>query len=155
MTSRPRLGPSFICRGLLSAGVDKGKGGKYLILPPGFKDTPPDGYIILPSQTYQGFALLRSIVRRQQRRHRRGRRLRQTDQALSAVAVCEPPADRFGRRDQIPEISAGQADPNAKIGIAYCCLVKVEILIALKPTSIRFNDQGVIADCQRDAVDVV
>ena len=28
------------------AGVDKGKGGKYLILPPGHKDTPPDGYIV-------------------------------------------------------------------------------------------------------------
>jgi len=45
------------------AGVDKGNGGKYLILPPGYKDTPPDGYIVLPSQTYQGFALLRSIVK--------------------------------------------------------------------------------------------
>ena len=45
------------------AGVDKGKGGKYLILPPGYKDAPPEGYIVLPSQTYQGYALLRSIVK--------------------------------------------------------------------------------------------
>jgi len=45
------------------AGVDKGKGGKYLILPPGFKDTLPDGYIVLPSSTYQGYALLRSTVK--------------------------------------------------------------------------------------------
>lgn len=44
------------------AGVDKGKGGKYLILPPDYKGTVPDGYIALPSSTYQGFALLRSIV---------------------------------------------------------------------------------------------
>ena len=44
------------------AGIDKGNGGKYLILPPGHKDTAPEGYIALPSQTYQGFALLRSIV---------------------------------------------------------------------------------------------
>jgi hypothetical protein len=44
------------------AGVDKGKGGKYLFLPPDYKDTPPDEYIILPSMTNQGFALLRSIV---------------------------------------------------------------------------------------------
>ncbi|MDF3881838.1 DUF1254 domain-containing protein [Cupriavidus basilensis] len=43
------------------AGVDKGKGGKYLILPPGYKDTVPDGYIALPSQTFQSSALLRSI----------------------------------------------------------------------------------------------
>ena len=45
------------------AGVDKGNGGKYLILPPGYKETPPDGYIVLPSSTYEGFALLRSTVK--------------------------------------------------------------------------------------------
>lgn len=45
------------------AGVDKGKGGKYLILPPGYKDKVPDGYVPLPSQTYQGYALLRSILK--------------------------------------------------------------------------------------------
>jgi hypothetical protein len=44
------------------AGADKGKGGKYLILPPDYKSTPPDGYIVLPSMTYQGYALLRSIL---------------------------------------------------------------------------------------------
>jgi len=38
-----------------SAGVDKGKGGKYLILPPGYKDKVPDGYIPMPSPTYTGF----------------------------------------------------------------------------------------------------
>lgn len=42
------------------AGVDKGKGGKYLILPPGYKGNVPAGYIALRSDTYQGFALLRS-----------------------------------------------------------------------------------------------
>jgi hypothetical protein len=42
------------------AGVDKGKGGKYLILPPGYKEKVPDGYIALPSNTYTGFAILRS-----------------------------------------------------------------------------------------------
>jgi hypothetical protein len=45
------------------AGIDKGKGGKYLILPPGYPGAAPDGYIALPSQTYQGYALLRSILR--------------------------------------------------------------------------------------------
>jgi hypothetical protein len=45
------------------AGVDKGKGGKLLILPPGYKVKVPKGYIALPSQTYGGFALLRSILR--------------------------------------------------------------------------------------------
>jgi len=42
------------------AGVDNGKGGKYLILPPRYKGKVPDGYIPLQSQTYAGFALLRS-----------------------------------------------------------------------------------------------
>ena len=45
------------------AGVDKGKGGKYLILPPGYKDEVPDGYIAMPSETYQGYALLRSNLK--------------------------------------------------------------------------------------------
>lgn len=45
------------------AGVDKGKGGKYLVLPPGYKEKTPDGYIVLPSSSYQGYALLRSILK--------------------------------------------------------------------------------------------
>jgi hypothetical protein len=44
------------------AGVDKGRGGRYLILPPGYSKAVPDGQIPLPSQTYQGYALLRSIL---------------------------------------------------------------------------------------------
>jgi hypothetical protein len=43
------------------AGVDKGQGGKYLILPPGYKDKAPEGYIPLASDTFEGYALLRSI----------------------------------------------------------------------------------------------
>jgi hypothetical protein len=46
-----------------SAGVDKGRGGKYLILPPGYKEQAPEGYIALPSPTYTGFALLRSNLK--------------------------------------------------------------------------------------------
>ena len=45
------------------AGVDKGKGGKYLILPPGYKDKVPEGYIPMPSATYTGYALLRSNLK--------------------------------------------------------------------------------------------
>ena len=45
------------------AGVDRGKGGKYLILPPGYKEKVPDGYIAMPSETYQTYALLRSNVK--------------------------------------------------------------------------------------------
>jgi hypothetical protein len=45
------------------AGVDKGEGGKYLILPPGHAGPTPEGHIALRSLTHQGYALLRSILR--------------------------------------------------------------------------------------------
>jgi hypothetical protein len=45
------------------AGVDKGQGGKYLILPPDFSGDAPEGYIVLRSDTYQGYAILRSDVK--------------------------------------------------------------------------------------------
>src|SRR5580700_2846040 len=45
------------------AGLDKGKGGKYLILPPGYKEQVPSGYFALKTYTYQGYALLRSILK--------------------------------------------------------------------------------------------
>ena len=83
------------------AGVDKGKGGKYLILPPGYKDKTPDGYIALPSQTYAGFALLRSNLKSgSERRHRKGRRLRQARQVLPAVAGGESAGDKIRRCDR-------------------------------------------------------
>jgi hypothetical protein len=45
------------------AGADKGKGGKYLILPPNYTDAIPRDYIPMPSGNYQGYALLRSILK--------------------------------------------------------------------------------------------
>ena len=44
-------------------GVDKGKGGKHLILPLGYKEQLPAGYIVLPSNTYTDFAILRSNLK--------------------------------------------------------------------------------------------
>ncbi len=74
------------------AGVDKGKGGKYLITPPDYKDKAPDGYIHLPSQTYQGFALLRSI-------------LKSRDKADIAKAV------EYGKRIKLYPLSAATKPP--------------------------------------------
>jgi hypothetical protein len=45
------------------AGVDKGKGGKYLILSPDYAGETPAGYIALPCANYQSYALLRSILK--------------------------------------------------------------------------------------------
>ena len=44
-------------------GVDKGAGGKFVILPPGYKDPIPTGYSALPADTYGSFALLRSNLK--------------------------------------------------------------------------------------------
>ena len=45
------------------AGVDQGRGGRYLIMPPGYGEPVPAGYIPMPSANYQGYALLRSILK--------------------------------------------------------------------------------------------
>jgi hypothetical protein len=45
------------------SGADAGKGGKYLVLPPGYTGSVPDGYIALHSTTYGGYALLRSNLK--------------------------------------------------------------------------------------------
>jgi hypothetical protein len=44
------------------AGLDNGAGGKYLITPPGYTEATPSEYLALPSNTYGGYALLRSNV---------------------------------------------------------------------------------------------
>jgi hypothetical protein len=41
-------------------GLDKGKGAKYLVLPPGYNGTPPVGYVALHSDTYGGYMLFRA-----------------------------------------------------------------------------------------------
>jgi hypothetical protein len=41
-------------------GADKGAGGKYLILPPGYNQKLPKGYIVLNADTYEGYGLFRS-----------------------------------------------------------------------------------------------
>lgn len=43
-------------------GPDKGAGGKFLILPPGYKDAIPDGYIVVRSPTFSLWAPWRSFV---------------------------------------------------------------------------------------------
>lgn len=45
------------------AGVDKGKGGKYLILPPGYDGPLPADHFVFHSDVYQGYGLLRSILK--------------------------------------------------------------------------------------------
>jgi hypothetical protein len=44
------------------AGVDQGRGGRCLLLPPGAADHVPEGYIPFRSDTYQNYALVRSVL---------------------------------------------------------------------------------------------
>ncbi len=44
-----------------NAGPDKGKGGKFLILPPGFKGDVPDGYHVAQSDTYGNWVIWRGF----------------------------------------------------------------------------------------------
>ena len=45
-----------------ATGPDKGKGGKYLILPPDFEGEAPDGYFIFTSRTYDVFVFWRAFI---------------------------------------------------------------------------------------------
>ena len=47
----------------VGSGASTRAGGKFLLLPPSYTDKVPDGYTPLPSDTYSGFALLRSNLR--------------------------------------------------------------------------------------------
>jgi len=43
-------------------GPDKGKGGKYLLLPPGYKSAPPKGYIVVRPRTFSNVLIWRSFL---------------------------------------------------------------------------------------------
>jgi hypothetical protein len=45
------------------SGADAGKGGKYLLLPPGYADPIPNGYIVLRPATFESYVLLRSNLK--------------------------------------------------------------------------------------------
>ncbi len=45
-----------------NAGPDQGKGGKYLLLPPGYKGEIPDGYFVLRSSTYGNLFFWRGFL---------------------------------------------------------------------------------------------
>ena len=44
------------------AGPDKGKGGKYLVLPPGYEGDIPGGYFVVKSRTYNVWVFMRASV---------------------------------------------------------------------------------------------
>ncbi len=81
-------------------GADQGKGGKYLILPPDYKDTPPEGYVVLRSDTYGGFTLMRS-------------NLASHSDADIAKSV------EYGKRIRVYRLSQASAPPPTRFTDAY------------------------------------
>jgi hypothetical protein len=56
----------FWCRYVIDmgrAGPDKGKGGKFLLLPPDYKGDVPEGYFVAHSPTYGNFLFMRGFVK--------------------------------------------------------------------------------------------
>jgi hypothetical protein len=45
-----------------NTGPDKGKGGKYLVLPPGYKGSVPDGYFVMRPPTYNMWLFFRGFL---------------------------------------------------------------------------------------------
>jgi hypothetical protein len=45
-----------------NAGPDKGKGGKYLLLPPGYDGDVPEGYFVFECPTYRNWVMVRGFV---------------------------------------------------------------------------------------------
>ena len=45
-----------------AAGPDKGKGGKYLVLPPGYEGEVPEGYFVVRSRTYNVWNFMRGYL---------------------------------------------------------------------------------------------
>ena len=81
-------------------GVDKGKGVKFVMLPPGYTDKIPDGYVALQSGHIRQLRADPLEPQEPQRRRRREvRRLRQADQGLSAVAGGQSAAHDVHRRE--------------------------------------------------------
>ena len=80
------------------AGVDKGKGGKYLILPPGYSGTVPDELHRAPVADLSGVcAVAIDPPERQRRRFCQGGRLWQADRVLSALCRGEPAGHHLSR----------------------------------------------------------
>ena len=54
--------PALSCFPQNGAGPDKGKGGKYLVLPPGYDGDVPDGYFVVRSKTYRVWNFTRGYL---------------------------------------------------------------------------------------------
>jgi hypothetical protein len=77
-------------------GEDKGKGGKYLVLPPDYKGEVPSGYIPVRPRTYNTYTLVRSILATDSEEDvRKGDALVKQIKLYPLSQAANPPQQRF------------------------------------------------------------
>lgn len=76
-------------------GPDKGQGGKYLLVPPGYGGAvPTDGYFVLKPRTYTNLVILRSFVKEGDLAGT-VKNLKDHSRAYPLAAAANPPAQKF------------------------------------------------------------
>jgi hypothetical protein len=93
------------------AGPDQGKGGKYLLLPPGYTDDTPPGYYVMKSPTYGVFVFLRAFL--VDGKTDPGVKLMEETRIYPLAQKDNPPAMKF------PNASATPADYDFKRDLRY------------------------------------
>jgi hypothetical protein len=94
-----------------AAGPDQGKGGKYLLLPPGYTGDIPDGYYVMKSPTYGVFVFLRAFL--VDGKTDAGVKLMEQTRIYPLAQKDNPPAMKF------PNASAKPADYDFKRDLRY------------------------------------
>jgi len=74
-------------------GPDKGKGGKYLVLPPGYEGEVPDGYHIVQSTTYRVWVFMRGSIA--DGLEAAAKNIKSTLKVYSLAKKANPPAMEF------------------------------------------------------------
>ncbi|MGR9346254.1 DUF1254 domain-containing protein [Rhizobium leguminosarum] len=93
------------------AGPDQGKGGKYLLLPPGYSGDIPGGYFVMKSPTYGVFVFLRAFL--VEGKTDAGVKLMEQSRIYALAQKDNPPAMKF------PDASAVPADYDFKRDLRY------------------------------------
>ncbi|MFF9628969.1 DUF1254 domain-containing protein [Streptomyces fradiae] len=98
------------------AGPDRGKGGKYLFLPPGHEGDVPDGYHVVRPATYGSWVLLRALG---------GEQSLLTARIYPLSAAADPPEQRF--------VNWAEADFNTVHANDFSFYEEIDTLVQQEP----------------------
>ena len=83
-----------------AAGPDQGKGGKFLLLPPGYTGETPSGYYVMKSPTYGVFGFLRAFL--VDGKTDEGVKLMEQSRIYALAQKDHPPAMKFPNASGVP-----------------------------------------------------